>query len=264
MPEDNPHLKRILNCLESRDQEMDWALEHAQGAGVVAEAAPVPPSKDLREPWWTIGDQGQTGSCVGWASADGILRWHLVKAGRLGQDEMLSPRFEWMAAKETDDLTTAPTTFIEEEGTTIKQALEVARIYGAVSDAVLPFGSGTLFPGDAKTFYAIAAQLKITSYFNLGVDTRAWRTWIATKGPVIARVNVDASWDGATQQKPNMDTFRPDTVRGGHAVTAVGYTPERFVIRNSWGTTEWGDGGFGYASDAYVRDAFTEGYGVTA
>jgi hypothetical protein len=34
----------------------------------------IPESKDLRESWWIIGDQGTTGSCVGWASADSTVR----------------------------------------------------------------------------------------------------------------------------------------------------------------------------------------------
>jgi C1A family cysteine protease len=45
-------------------------------------------------------------------------------------------------------------------------------------------------------------------------------------------------------------------------VALVGYTVDRFVVRNSWGATGWGDGGFGYASLAYAREAFTEAYGV--
>ena len=52
-------------------------------------------------------------------------------------------------------------------------------------------------------------------------------------------------------------------MRGGHAVTVVGYTSDRFIIRNSWGTG-WGDDGFGYASEAYINAAFfPESYGVT-
>ncbi|HUL36473.1 MAG TPA: C1 family peptidase [Thermodesulfobacteriota bacterium] len=43
----------------------------------------------------------------------------------------------------------------------------------------------------------------------------------------------------------------------------VGYTADRFIIRNSWGTT-WGDVGFGYASPAYINDGFfPESYGAT-
>ena len=67
--------KRILNAIPSRDTDRDWRLVDAQNAGVVAVApAALPSSKDLRTTWWKVGDQGETGSCVGWASADSVLR----------------------------------------------------------------------------------------------------------------------------------------------------------------------------------------------
>ena len=99
--------KRILNCIPSRDTQNDWTTATARGAGLLA-APTIPASKDLRESWWQIGDQGSSGSCVGWATADGLHRWHFVKTGRLVKTELLSPRFIWMAAKETDEFTNAP------------------------------------------------------------------------------------------------------------------------------------------------------------
>ena len=254
-------VKRILNCLPSKNQEQDWFIENAKDAGVLAAAPPVPAKKDLREPWWRISDQGSTGSCVGWASADAVLRWHFVKAGLLAKTDRIAPRFQWMAAKETDVFTTQPTTFIDSDGTTLKAALDIARKYGAVREAVLPFDSGKLYAGDVKSFYALAAQLKINSYFNLGVDLVAWKAWLATKGPIATRLSVDATWDDAPATKGNLDVYKPKTARGGHAVAVVGYTADRFIIRNSWGTS-WGDKGFGYASSAYAQAAFTEAYGV--
>jgi C1A family cysteine protease len=46
-------------------------------------------------------------------------------------------------------------------------------------------------------------------------------------------------------------------------VALVGYTDSGFIVRNSWGTSAWGDRGFGYASNAYAKEAFDEAYGVT-
>jgi hypothetical protein len=174
---------------------------------------------------------------------------------------MLSPRFVWMASKETDPIITRPTTFIETEGTSLKSALDIARKFGVVRDAVLPFGTGKLYAGQGSTFYAIAAQRKITAYFNLGSSLTNWRTWLATKGPILTRLNVDTTWDLATANDGNLDEYNADVTRGGHAVALVGYKPDRFIVRNSWGTG-WGDGGFAYASYDYAQEAFTEAYGV--
>jgi C1A family cysteine protease len=167
-----------------------------------------------------------------------------------------------MASKETDQYVSQPTTFIETEGTSLKSALDIARKFGVVPDSVLPFASGKLYSGEAQTFYALAAQLKIASYFNLSTNVGNWRTWLATKGPILTRLGVDATWDNADATKGNLDIYKPDTVRGGHAVALVGYTRDRFIVRNSWGTT-WGDKGYGYASLEYAQAAFTEAYGVT-
>jgi hypothetical protein len=253
--------KRILNAKPSPKTEEDWTFEHAAEADIVAAAPAIPPTKDLRATWWKINDQEATGSCVGWATADGVLRWHFVTAGRLNRNELLAPRFIWMASKETDQFITQPTTFIETEGTSLKSALDVARKFGVVRDAVLPFKSGALYPGDTKGFYALASQLKILSYFNVGSNLANWKTWLATKGPILTRLDVDKSWDDSTDNGGNMDEYKPDTTRGGHAVAIVGYKRDRFIVRNSWGTS-WGDKGFAYASPAYAQAAFTEAYGV--
>jgi hypothetical protein len=252
---------RILNCIPSRDTEKDWRVENAMAAGILA-AAPIPSAKDLREAWWTINDQGSTGSCVGWASADSVMRWHFVKAGRLAKDELLSPRFIWMAAKETDEFTSQPTTFIERDGTSLKAALDIARKYGAVTDNVLPFETGYLYQGELGSFYTLAAQLKIASYINLGRKLADWRRWIATKGPVLTRLDCDNTWMNAKETGGKLDLYDPMSADGGHAVALVGYDPNIFIVRNSWGVTDWGDKGFGYASNVYAAAAFTEAYGV--
>jgi hypothetical protein len=257
----SPQPKRILNVRPSEKTEQDYTFEHAARTDAVAAGATVPPSKDLRAAWWKINDQGSTGSCVGWGTADGLLRWHFVQAGRIKNNELLAPRFIWMASKETDAFTTQPTSFIETEGTSLKSALDVARKFGAVRDSVLSFASGALYTGDTQTFYALASQLKILTYFNLGTTISNWKTWLATKGPILTRLDVDTAWDAATDNNGNMDSYDADRTRGGHCVAMVGYRKDRIIIRNSWGTG-WGDKGFAYASLDYAQAAFTEAYGI--
>ena len=260
-------VKRILNVVPSKDTDQDWRMENALASGMMAAPAALPASKDLREAWWKVGDQGSTGSCVGWGTAEGVLRWHFVKVNRIPNDAnkspSLSPRFIWMAAKETDDSVTRPTTFIESDGTSLKSALDIARKFGVVSDSVLPFASGVLYQGEENTFYAIASQLKIAAYINLEKNLSQWRSWLVANGPILAALKVDKTWDDATANGGNLDAFQPDTVRGGHCISIVGYKADgRFIVRNSWGTA-WGDKGFGYATEAYIQGAFfPEAYGI--
>ena len=258
---------RICNVVPSRNVDADWSMTQALAAGAIKvppKPSALPASVDLRESWWEIGDQGPTGSCVGWGSTDSVARYHFVKASRLGKSEHLSIRLTWMGSKELDT-DPNPNTFIESAGTTLKGAVDILRKKGAVLDSVLPFQlTNYMYTGEESTFYATAATRKIAAYFNLGKDVAKWRDWLASHGPILAALDVDQTWDDATATKGKLDTFKPATVRGGHAIAIVGYTADsRFIVRNSWGTA-WGDKGYAYASEVYIKAGFfSESYGIT-
>jgi Papain family cysteine protease len=258
-------LRRICNLVPSRGTQTDWKFENALQAGALGSVTALPLSKDLRQPWWKIGDQGGTGSCVGWASTDGLMRYQLVGAGKLAQNERVSPRYTWMASKEIDEFNTRPETFIEEAGTSLKAAVDICRKYGVVLESLLPFQIGTLmYVGNESQLYAAAAQRRATAYFNLGKSPAQWRAWLASNRPILAGLAVDATWDQAATTHGIVDTFQPNTVRGGHAVCVVGYRKDnRFIVRNSWGTG-FGDQGFAYVSEAYIAAGFfAESYGIS-
>lgn len=257
----NIHVKKfVLNCVPSENQRDDWTFEDAVGAGVVALPKAIPDAVDLREDWWPVDQQDGTGACVGFATAYGVLRWHYAKAGWIQESQKPSARFIWMANKETDEITSYPTTFLEKDGTQTKLALAVARKYGCVLEEDLPMKGGlSTLPG--ATFYTKAAKLRIATYHNLRHRLDEWRIWIASNGPILTRLDVDSTWDGARLTDGYLETYRPNTTRGGHAVCLVGYTSDYFIVRNSWGR-KWGDNGFGYASNAYAAEAFTEAYGA--
>lgn len=255
-------MSRILNCVPSKDTESDWQLTEAVESGFMLPEVELPDAVDLRADWWTIGDQQTSGACVGFAVADSVCRWHFVQDGRLEPDQLLSVRYVWMAAKETDHYTARPTTFLEREGTSLKAALDVVRKYGIVTDALLPFAVHAPYQNSGRTFYATASRLRIASYFNLGRNLDHWRAWLATNGPILTRLDVDETWNKATVTNGVLDTYKAGG-RGGHAVALVGYTPDYFIVRNSWGA-DWADHGYAYASPAYTAAAFTEAYGIAA
>ena len=264
MPATASQAHRICNLVPSKGTERDWRFEHAVASGALAAPAAAPATVDLRAPWWKINDQERTGSCVGWASTDGVTRYHMVKANRLAQAEMLSPRYTWMASKETDEFVNRAETMIEGAGTSLKAAMDILKKYGAVPEKLLPFHIETnMFLGDENAFYAAASSRRIAAYFNLQKDLNQWKNWLSAHGPIMAGLSVDSTWDNATQTHGNLDAYHGPG-RGGHAICVVGYRQDgRFIIRNSWGTP-WGDQGFGYATPAYIQGGFfAESYGIT-
>jgi len=80
--------KFILNCVPSTETDNDWTFADAIESEAVHIPFVIPPSKDLREKWWEINDQGSTGACVGFATAFGVLRWHYVKAEKIKKTDI--------------------------------------------------------------------------------------------------------------------------------------------------------------------------------
>lgn len=255
--------KRIYNCIQSRDLQDDWSLEKAKRLGLSARKKKLPASKDLRESWWGVGNQGDTGSCVGWATADSLLRYHFTKKGTLKKGEHISVRYIWMSAKETDEYCDYPTTFIDDAGTSLKTALKVARNFGVLRASVLPF-EGKMVKLKEANFLEIAGKMKLKAYFNLGGNKPGkldrFKEWLAFHGPILTRLDCDPSWDNI-QKNGLLEKYDKKNAAGGHAVSIVGYTPTHFIVRNSWGTS-WGNKGFAFASYAYTMDAFHEAYGI--
>ncbi|WP_051978126.1 hypothetical protein [Edaphobacter aggregans] len=179
-----PEQERICNLVPSRNTETDWQFHQAIASGALAAPAALPASVDLRKPWWDIGDQKNTGSCVGWGSTDGVARYMFAMANRLPQNAKLSPRFTWMASKETDQFTTRTETMIEGAGTTLKAAVDILRRFGAAPETMLPFNIVTaMYTGDEDTFFATAATRKIAAYFNLQRNLPNWRGVARTTRP---------------------------------------------------------------------------------
>jgi hypothetical protein len=263
---------RLLNVVESPDDVWD-AIE----GGRLRDVAP-PEAIDLRtgRPWYRVGDQEHTGSCIGWALADSVMRWQLVDAGRLAKRQKLSVRFIWMASKEwqaqrlgrkyptlTETLTEwQPSTFLEEATTAAKDALEVARHLGVVTEPMLRW-TGHLNLGPEPEFWRRAAEFKLDAYYSVtaaGLDERLlrWRQWISQHGPLIIVVATDSSLLAGDKI---LREFRPRQHRGLHACALVGYTTEHFILRNSW-SKKWADRGYALASPAWLGGAVRESYGV--
>jgi hypothetical protein len=261
-------MKRRFNVKPSKRQQDDWTIRKAVLRGDFRRVKKLPETVDLREDWWKPFNQHETGSCVGCSLGDGVLRWHYHEQKLIDRNERPSIRFIWMASKEMDEFGDTPTTFIDDAGTSLKTALDVIRKHGCVKENVLPFNSAKLYTKAEDDFFTLAAKMKIRSYYNLTKSVtkkkkiELFRLWLASGGgPIFTCLDVDRSWNNADNTNGVLKKYYPNKREEGHAVCIVGYTPDGFIIRNSWGSN-WGHNGFAYASNEYTMDAFKEAYGV--
>jgi hypothetical protein len=83
-------------------------------------------------------------------------------------------------------------------------------------------------------------------YAGFDIDTKSWSSDSRQNGGVLADWQPDGS--------------------GGHAVALVGYrstaSGRQFLVHNSWGKG-WGDGGYGWVSEAMVKARIREAFTVT-
>lgn len=266
---------RVLNCGSSRilPEEVDPTF------GTRPSADLFPEKVDLRRAWWDIGNQEETGSCVGWAIADSILRWHFVEGGILPEKKHLSVRFIWMAAKETDDDTREATTFIESADTKIEPGLKIAKAFGIVDEETLPFSPTAMYAGEVTDFYKKASQFKISDYKSLigpnnddVLDSNLVCKWLAENkqqggGPIVVSMGTDPAFVNANKDNSVLETFDAweAASRKDHCAAIVGYYTEGnkrfFIVRNSWGR-EWGNDGYAFLSKDCLEAAVHEAWHV--
>lgn len=242
----------IFNVQRSREQGTDYAFDTGFKAGIwPKEAHPI----DLRRPWWTIGHQEETGSCVGWAVADGALRFLLAENEIISKEDRLSPRFTWMASKEFDSFVSRPESFIERAGTTIKSAADICRKFGAVLESDVPFQvNGTMFAAEPDLLFARAAKNKIACYYNLFLKFDHWRHVLANGVPIVIGLRPDRNFLDL-QGDGRLTKYLRVGAKEGHALCVVGYLEDgSFILRNSW-SEKWGKEGFAYATESYLTSA---------
>lgn len=204
----------------------------------------LPEQVDLSARFPTPGDQGDQGSCVGWAVGYAARSYYAVSREgrpRNQSDAIPSPAYIYGAIKPEGDCDT---------GSLISRALDLLRQDGSQSLAIHPYND-RICPAPNRV---TSPQFRISNWraISAGVIDDA-KGALAKGHPVVIgsrltrefmQIRGDVVWNGNGVVLP-----------GGHAMTMVGYDERRqaFKLINSWGT-RWGDGGFGWMSyDAYQR-----------
>lgn len=221
----------------------------------------APSSFSVRAEMTPVRNQGQEGSCVGFAMTVGVKEYQERKDYK-GKVISLSPRYLYEAAKKISGHT---------EGTTLKAAMEVAVSHGVCEEMLWPYVANNVGKPAARADQN-AAKYKIKSYARV---TNIDELKLAIADPKIGAtligimvfkgmVEGDALNTGVV---PNPGCLEKYNALGGHALAASGYMDQspyfkndgHVEFKNSWGS--WGDEGYGYLSYKYIKanmiDAFS-------
>jgi C1A family cysteine protease len=202
-----------------------------------------------------VKDQGRLGSCVGFAVAamkefqEQTEHDIEIKAGkkykRKEDQYNLSEMWVYYKAKLIDP-------WPNEEGTSIKCALQVLKKDGAPCEKAYPYNDK--FKGSPANWATLIAKWAlIDSYWRLETINDMKLALVA--GPIVIGIScfdeIFRVGSGGIVPYPKY----PDDDQGGHAICIVGYDDDKqlFKFKNSWGTG-WGSGGYGYLSYKYVQD----------
>ena len=108
------------------------------------------------------------------------------------------------------------------------------------------------YKGRDGTCKASGGSVDVTTYANVTKDSTSQLQAALGKGPVSVTIEADRSVFG--NYSSGIITSSTCGTNLDHAVLAVGYGSNYFIVKNSWGT-RWGEKG-------YVRIGFADGAGI--
>jgi C1A family cysteine protease len=214
-------------------------------------AAPLPAEIDLRHLCSPVRDQGNLGSCTGFAIAVGMREFLFNKLG--ARFVQLSPLFLYYEERVREK------TVNQDAGAMPRDGFKVLAKIGCAPEADWPYDITKFTIAPSKKAVTNAAQFKIASYNRLA-NLNDIRTCLAGGNGVVLGFTVYESFESdAVAQTGKMPMpAANEKVLGGHAVFCAGYKTDAsfagggcLIVKNSW-STGWGDAGYFYMPYAFV------------
>lgn len=202
-----------------------------------------------------VKDQGQLGSCVGFAVC-AIKEWQEqteheeeVTGGKFDhRDEKyydLSEQWIYYKAKTIDP-------WPNDEGTSIRFAMRVLNKIGVPVEKAWPYDDRV--KGDPENWSGLVALWSLIGTYERVYDLLQLKQALIN-APVAIGIGVYEEIFYVDDDGIIPDPAEPQYGYGGHAIAAVGYNDatQRITIKNSWGTN-WGRNGYGYLSYNYINN----------
>ena len=199
----------------------------------------LPSVVDLRSYCTPIEDQGQLGSCTGQAIAGAIEM--LNKRNNKPTD--VSRLFIYYYTRLLEG------TVNYDSGAYIRDGIKSCYTYGAPLESLWPHVIGKFRTRPSASANTDAARRKVTLY-ERATNFDACINALSNGYSVVVGFTVYSSFMTSTVVRTGIMPYpntRKEKILGGHAVLLVGYDSlaQRFIARNSWGTS-WGANGYFY------------------
>jgi hypothetical protein len=216
-------------------------------------ATKLPDTVDLSVSFPTPGNQGNQGSCVGWAAAYLKTYQEVVETGEDPDSIFFSPSFIYNQIKSGNDC---------DSGSQLDDALNLLSEQGDVAESRFPYQQSEcqVLPDDETKLEA--SPFRIASWRRANTqDPTELKRHLHNATPILISFEVDDAFFAVKAGDIYKDPPAKDS--GLHAMVVVGYdnTKNAFKLINSWGT-DWGDGGFAWVDyDTFTAKAL---YGFVA
>ena len=191
----------------------------------------IPETVDLRNDLLPVRNQGAQGSCFAFASS--CMKEYQEKKD-YGFNEYLSPQFFYdNRANKYDSIEN------NDEGMYGRNVMKILQKKGICTEKEYPYGKPSTIEKIPSEIFLSAKKHTIKSYAKI-YEIDSLKNSLFENGPCLITFPVynysSELWKKSTPE---------ETLKGGHAMTVVGYTNDSFIIRNSWGNN-WGFDGYCY------------------
>ena len=215
----------------------------------------LPKSISLESKFPPIGDQGQYGTCVAWATGYNLkTSLNAIEKGWNAKDlkkpeNQTSPKDLWFTIGKTDKGANC-------EGTNFEPVLDALILKGANSLNSVPYSNmgnctGTS-SGDASNKLANYREIAYNNSLSgnsvkkNGLTQRNFKGYLSQSRPILLGAKLgDRFMRWNSSNVISSDTYNnPGMQHAYHAMVVVGYDDNKnaFRVRNSWGD-DWGDNG---------------------
>ncbi len=224
--------------------------DHRDLVYAAARITTLPPSVDLRSGCPPVYDQGQLGSCTANAIAAAIQFEQI----RQKEPKPFAPSRLFIYYNER----VMEHTVGQDAGAQIRDGMKSVNHIGACPETDWPYVITKFAQKPPTRAFKDARLGKALSYQRVVQTLDQMKGCLASGLPIVLGISVYESFESQQVARSGIVPMPPisEKLLGGHAILAVGYNDaeQRFVMRNSWGTS-WGMQGYFTIPYAYLTDS---------